>query len=37
MKGEQDVKYTQEALERDPVMAKNFLFLSSCLCVFYLP
>lgn len=37
MKAEQDVKYTQETLQRDPVITKNFLFLSSCLCVFYLP
>lgn len=37
MKAEQDVKYTQETLERDPVTNKNLFFLSSCLCMFYLP
>lgn len=37
MKAQQDVKHTQEILERAPVMTKHFLFLSSGLHVFYLP
>lgn len=32
MKAQQDAKYTQETLERAPVMIKNFLWVHVCAC-----